>query len=414
MWWLLILSAAAALGVLSVAVERTQASALWVSNQLAPRATYLERTALQVAVQWPKRVNVAFWPMLIVVVGLGFLHDVRLGLTAVVCLEICRLLLKPHAFRSLPFFLALMESNLSRRGADFARQRDVSRSEAAFGLAADIHKIIEGGAHAATTVPELGDMISLARSGGGTAPSTIRAPQQRESKPDHAPVNTDYQPERPFSQQVLMLASAMSDELDNWAEATFGQLDRMAEEVDWAAHVDDAVCVVTLHITIDLAMESSDYHLLFAAQRPTADTVLVVVFALYVTTYIATLLGREGHKANLADLPAKVANGLLVGRSTQERADLLRRAIDQFRSMLEVNAPNLRDWEDHLKLLIPGYLTDWSTADEKIKRGYARAFDSLLQWLLSVRRAKRNESDRTTGVASTSSQTNLMTRQDEN
>jgi hypothetical protein len=216
---------------------------------------------------------------------------------------------------------------------------------------------------------------------------SIFAVSPRKSRVDQAQsYNLD---DKPFAKALVLRATTYQDEAKRDLRAMHGKLKPIAEPKTLQEMI--ASCAVTIvhHITHEamknIGRDPTFCDTLLLNNPMPKDAPLVVAFSLFVLTGLHYQLQAEGIELEFHDLAVETACLFFMFHSDEDRVKYVMQGIQAFHTVAQSGAQNVRDWHDNLMQLIPIYVMQWTTKDEKFKKVECiPLFGGLLTSLLST------------------------------
>ena len=110
---------------------------------------------------------------------------------------------------------------------------------------------------------------------------------------------------------------------------------------------------------------------------------MVTAFSLFVLAGIHGQLNAEGVALDFSEASVGTALLFSLGHSDEKRLKQANQSIAAFRSVVQASGSNVKEWRDNCMTLVPMYVLQWTTTDEKLKnRDFTPLFASMLSSLL--------------------------------
>lgn len=188
--------------------------------------------------------------------------------------------------------------------------------------------------------------------------------------------------ERPFARALLLRAAYLQDE----AIRDLGKMGSTAAVRENKSLVDAAsssATTVAYHVTTEACKVLGQSVVFMPFDAIPKHAPMVTAFSLFVLAGIHGQLNAEGVALDFSEASVGTALLFSLGHSDEKRLKQANQSIAAFRSVVQASGSNVKEWRDNCMTLVPMYVLQWTTTDEKLKnRDFTPLFASMLSSLL--------------------------------
>ncbi|MEX2257148.1 MAG: hypothetical protein WD672_00440 [Woeseia sp.] len=189
---------------------------------------------------------------------------------------------------------------------------------------------------------------------------------------------------KPFARALLLRTAHYQDEASrDLAQSGISAGTKKHASLDEAA----ASGAVTLayHVATE-ALKRSGHEAAFLPLEPIPKHAsMVVAFSLMVLANIRAQLTVEGIQLDFSSVATRTASLFFLTHPDDVRIEYATRGIAAFRSVAQADAPNVKEWRDHLGQLVLAYVFEWTdSAKQPEQVDFPAIFGGLLAGFLKA------------------------------